>query len=276
MKFKKLIAALCCISLCSCADAGTSYGYSSYSSPETTSVTEYEELYYPETLATTAATTKATTAATTEKPFTGYVPVINNVVIDAEIKMVIIEWEVPGVADEVLDREDYQLWIYMSDSKDSYGEKFLDQSMITNFSMGDAESGTYYYRVELCNDKYSNISEPYAKEYVRYKNPNDEKTEEIHQYTHTFSAPEGFTVVADYTSALKKINNGEQPTEFEYTIYFTCPGCGNKKTIYPLNAFPYDRDGISLPIRVRCGLSRCPRGSEYIDLVIYSYATQIS
>lgn len=272
MKFKKLIAVLCCIGLCGCADVGTSYGYSSYSSQETTPVTEYEEPSYPETSATTATTTKATTAATTEKPFTGYVPVINKVYVDAEMHMVTVDWGVPGVSDDTLKKEKCIVNIYRSLSSTSYGEIVKTGTVGSFLPDSIYESGTYYYRVELYNDSYSNISEPYTVDYVEYEKPK----EEIHQYTHTFSAPEGFTVVADYTSALKKINNGEQPTEFEYTVYFTCPGCGNKKTIFPLNDFSYDRDDISLPIRVRCGHTRCPIGSEYIDLMIYSYATQIS
>ncbi len=273
MKFKKLIAALCCISLCGCTDVESSYDYSSYSSPDTSPVTEYEEPYYPETLATTVATTKATTAATTEKPFTGYVPIINNVVVDAEIKMITIQWEVPGMSGDDLLNEGYRLKVYVSDTEEYYGEAhMLSVWGMTNITAGDAESGTYYYRVELYNDKYSNISEPYVVDYVKYEKPK----EEIHQYTHTFSAPEGCTVVADYTSALEKINNGKQPTKFKYTIYFTCPSYESKQTIFPLSNYAYDKDDISLPIRIRCGHTKCPKGSEYIQVIVYSYATQIS
>lgn len=270
MKFRKLIAVLCCIGLCGCADAG----YSSYSSWETTPVTEYAEPSYPETSATTAATTKATTAATTEKAFEGYKPIVSPIADFLVTNWIIVAWKVPGVSTDTLLNEGYKVRLYQSDDPESIGELRQSSYVERQLNAMVYESGTYYFRVELYNDKYSQMSDPAAIEVVMPDEP-DEPEAEIHQYTHTFSAPEGCTIVADYTSALEQIRNGEQPENFYYTIYFKCPACGHEITISG-QQFAYDRDSKNITFNVKCGMSNCPRGKTRITGTIYSYATQIS
>lgn len=274
MKFKKFIAVLCCLSLCGCDDVDLSYNYNPYSSSETLSVTEYEEPYYPETSTVTTAAT--TTAATTEKPFNGYVPAITKVTIDAEIHMVTVDFEVPSVSKETISKEKYKINIYISDSSESYGRVARSGGIGDFLPLSVHGTGTYYLRVELYNDKYSNISEPYTMDYVDYDDyAKPEQKEEIHQYTHTFSAPEGCVVVADYTSALEEINKGKQPLNYDYIVYFTCPSCGHQITL-PKQQFAYDRDSQYITFNVKCGKSNCPVGNKTVRGTIYSYATQIS
>lgn len=131
-------------------------------------------------------------------------------------------------------------------------------------------SGENYFRIQLYNSKgESEISEPYC-----YSLTGTSETSTVHQYTHTFEAPNGFVIVPDYSEAINDINNGVQPTQFYAEMTFVCPSCGGKNYM-PGKYFSYTEDS-SAYCRMQCSRdTRCPY-NKYSYVYVNSYAVQIS
>lgn len=131
-------------------------------------------------------------------------------------------------------------------------------------------SGDNYFRIQLYNSKgESDISELYC-----YSLTGSSGASDVHQYTHTFEAPNGFVIVPDYSDAINDINNGVQPTQFYAEMTFVCPSCGGKNYM-PGKYFSYTEDS-SAYCRMQCSRdTRCPY-NKYSYVYINSYAVQIS
>ena len=267
MSIKKLIAALLCgIMLTGCAtDAPTESDLTV--TPATTAVT-------PATT-TTAATTKATTtarttAATTEK-YTLSTPSISWVdTSNIEYGLgtfIFINESTPNVykpnSDIVHD-------VYISEYEG--GPKYI----LTEGISGDfhpapgLQQGCTYYLYVKGYDRENNVESAISAPYTLYI---EQPKPQVHQYTHTFSAPFGVTIIPLYDSANDELSRGIQPTQFEYTYTFVCPVCGKRRDGYAVLAryLPYDRDGQDIWFSTSC---------LYCDYdasgTVYSYASQIS
>ena len=122
---------------------------------------------------------------------------------------------------------------------------------------------------ELYYDTKSQYSDPV------YTTPSVTETPKVHQYTHTFSAPDGYVFIPDYSDALEDINNGVQPDQFRVQVYFLCPGCGGKN-ILPDIYMDYSKNSWIL-CRMNCTRNhRCPYYGIGETARVDCYAVQVS
>lgn len=131
-------------------------------------------------------------------------------------------------------------------------------------------SGENYFRIQL----YNSIGESEISDLYCFSLTGTSGASDVHQYTHTFEAPNGFVIVPDYSDAINDINNGVQPTQFYADITFICPSCGGKNYM-PGKYFSCTEDS-SAYCRMQCSRdTRCPY-NKYSYVYINSYAVQIS
>lgn len=280
MKAKHFMAAaLCCVTLLAGCGEGSedegrsSSSYSDSSSTTSSSSTVVFDAESSEQSASTMETEQSTPSYSSEpeevknKIPTPYIYRIYDELDDG--KLFQLQWDVDD-SNFMVD-ESYDMTVFWSSTPNGQEKsKDVDAWRPIRISGDDLFSGDNYFRIQLYNSKgVSEISEPYCFSLMV-----ESKTSDVHQYMHTFEAPEGFVIVPDYSEAINDINNGVQPTQFYAEMTFICPSCGGKNYM-PGKYFSYTEDS-SAYCRMQCSRdTRCPY-NKYSYVYINSYAVQIS
>lgn len=283
MKGKHLMAAaLSCVTLLAgCGnESGENGRYSVYSDPSSSSSSVVSVVESSEQSASTTETTQNSSSLASfsepeEKENEIPTPYIYRMFDFAGV--IEMQWNTDD-SDFSVD-ESYNMRVFWSSSDDQEMSRDVYAWKPIMFTTKDLFSGDNYFRIQLYNSKgESGISEPFCYSLTGTSdNANSiaPATSDVHQYTHTFDAPAGITVVPDYTKSLNEIQDGIQPYSFYVRIYYTCPLCGHKKEVDSAN-FYYSFDSSYTVPFVRCGKASCPNAKSSKKAAINYYATQIS
>lgn len=292
MKVKGLLAAvLGCVALLT--GCGNDTGNGEMSSSSITSTSVFSTVESSEQGSSTTEFEQSSSLLQSEpKDVDYYIPKINlfeakRLIIDPEGMVTLsFGFDVPFM-EAFEDDVNYYLRVYWNDSQWGESKLIYDEPYDTDLIPWvhcKAEEGANYYYIQLytddkegetSNELYYNTENENADSTPVYTTPSDTETPQVHQYTHTFDAPSGITVVPDYALALSQIQEGMQPGNFYAKIYYTCPLCGMQKEVGS-NHFNYSFDSSYTVLNILCRNVKCINSKSSWRAKINCYAVQIS